>query len=287
MQALGQAPSGPAGGDAPCIPVPGADAFFGRQNIPDQRYCGLADLTSFGNEPNEPEHFSNDGNATAWWSWRATGPGVVTFFAASAKRAGLAVYRGSALSDLRLIRSHLSSTAGTPGQVELPTETGADYQIAVALAFPERGQVYLKVGYTPIPGNPDAIAGSDGFAAALPLAGANAVGVVNNRRLSVEPHEPRPSNNLSGKTAWWRWTAPSMGRFAVTAESAEFRAAVGVYTGSSSFTGLQLVGSSVSSTAGVPAEATFTALQGVEYRIVIDTVFADAGNLTMRLRPRP
>ncbi len=88
---------------------------------------------SFTKEPGEPNHAGNPGGKSIWWRWTApqTGP-VRISTAGSAFATLLAVYTGSAVSNLTAVASDINSLGGTNrSQVNFNALAGTTYHIAV------------------------------------------------------------------------------------------------------------------------------------------------------------
>ena len=97
---------------------------------------------------------------------------------------------------------------------------------------------------------------------------------------TVEPGEPNhaaDSNGSGGASIWYRWKAPSTGRFYFQTFSSSFPTVLGVYTGSS----VGALTPVVVSTNSVAEYVEFDATAGTTYQIAIDGVTGDTGRTVL------
>src|SRR5205823_5093133 len=91
------------------------------------------------------------GGKSVWWRWVAPGPGIVTFDTIGSDFDTLvAVYTGSALSDLIEIASDDESGGNYTSRVTFYTKSGVTYQVAVDGYDGDSGTVNLHVGFTQV-----------------------------------------------------------------------------------------------------------------------------------------
>ncbi len=121
---------------------------------------------------------------------------------------------------------------------------------------------------------------NDLFANARVLTGSSVSSETDNQTFTVEVNEPYPNR---GKSAWWRWVAPSTGRYEVDTRFSAYDTVLAVHQGdfinSLSFIAFNddenFLGGISSS------RLTFSALAGVTYRLVVDYYSSeDFGGLT-------
>jgi len=157
---------------------------------------------------------------------------------------------------------------------------GTTYQIRVdGPSSPFVGNFTLGLAFTAAPPN-------DNFADRITLVGTNVTVSGSNVGATREAGEPdiKVSGGTSASgdhTAWWTWTAPTNGRAGVTVAGNGFGIAVGVFTGNT-VTNLTWV-AGVNSASGTNVTAVFDVAAGGNYQVVVDSVFAPAGNYQLNL----
>lgn len=232
-------------------------------------------------EPEEPAAGSLGFDATGhsvWYEWEATVNGFVTVGTCGSplRRPLLSVYTGTAVNALTQVAGEFASkgpecTGSEKATVTFKAISGVSYKIVVdgAMQFPEeedpgQGPIELQIDKTPVPANDD-------FADATVLQGqmldqvyvAGAYGHTWNA--TKEPGEPAHAGNPGGASVWYSWTAPSPGKYVLTACGRFFKTLLAVYTGSS-----------VASLTGVASDdhecsvLRFDAVAGTTYRIAVD-----------------
>src|SRR5205823_11949611 len=85
-------------------------------------------------ESGEPVHAGNSGGKSVWWTWTATAAGTVTIDTlGSSFDTLLAVYTGSSVSGLTLVKANDDSAAGgtLTSKVSFTVTAGTTYRIAV------------------------------------------------------------------------------------------------------------------------------------------------------------
>ena len=137
--------------------------------------------------------------ATVWYRWTAPEDGGWRF-RTDQRASPVLVFAGDHVAALRLV-------SGNSSFAPLRVQAGTEYRIAVAAldAF-HTGRAFALEWE-----KHEREAGADDFANAEVLEGATGserITVVTSH--SVEPGEPRQTGV---RTRWWRWTAPSSGRF--------------------------------------------------------------------------
>lgn len=91
----------------------------------------------------------------------------------------------------------------------------------------------------------------------------------SNRDATVELNEPTEFDEYTGRTVWWKWTAPSNGRYVFHTTGSSFDTYLLVFTGTD-LTSLTLVSQSDDAMAGTQSSASFEAVAGTTYHLVID-----------------
>jgi alpha-tubulin suppressor-like RCC1 family protein len=115
----------------------------------------------------------------------------------------------------------------------------------------------------------------DGFAAALPVAGANASVFGTTVGATGETGEPNHAGNSGAlNSVWCTWTAPATGTVTIDTTGSGFNTTLGVYTGTS-VAGLSQVAANDNIGPGnSQSRVSFAATAGTVYRIAIDGVSA-------------
>jgi hypothetical protein len=115
-----------------------------------------ADGVNASLEPGEPSVGPVDGESV-WWTWTAPAYGTVTLCKPSSIYLSyvlLAVYSGSALTNLTLITDTPSAGSGTfTSCISLTTQPGVAYQIAVAGSFYDQVDVPIDFLFSPFNDN--------------------------------------------------------------------------------------------------------------------------------------
>lgn len=133
----------------PVVLPPPNDDFAHRSTIP-PNVCFVSVTGTNGSasrEPGEPYHGTGFGGRSLWWTWTAPFSGPVKFTTAeSVALTALAIYTGSAVSNLTLLASN-----DHPGPndyysaLTFDAVTGREYQIAVDGIGPDAGQISMSV----------------------------------------------------------------------------------------------------------------------------------------------
>jgi uncharacterized repeat protein (TIGR02543 family) len=101
-------------------------------------------------EPQEPLHNDSYGGKSVWWSWVSPAPGFVTVNTIGSRfDTTLAVYAGSALSNLIEIASDDDGVPDYTSTVTFYTKAGVTNQIAVDGYDGASGNIRLSVAFTP------------------------------------------------------------------------------------------------------------------------------------------
>jgi hypothetical protein len=230
-----------------------------------------ADTTDATKEPGEPNHAGNAGGASIWYAWTAPYSGPMTVSLCwSEFDTLLAVYTGDQLIDLQAVTAD-DDGCGDQSRVSFMTSAGVTYKIAVDGAEASTGYVDLEWGLSPA---------NDDFSAAADLGGDGGTVSGDNRYATLEAGEP-DHGQYSGRSVWYRWTAPSSGPATFDLCESSFDTILAVYTGVG-VGGLTRVAADDN---GCPdyygARISFIATGGQEYRIAAVGAYGDWGNLTL------
>ena len=121
---------------------------------------------------------------------------------------------------------------------------------------------------------------NDNFSAARVISGPTGTIGGSSVLATVETGEPNHainSNGSGGASIWYRWRAPSTGRFYFQTFSSSFATVLGVYTGSS----VNALTRVAASTSSVVEYVEFDATAGTTYQIAIDGVTGDTGRTVL------
>ncbi|MFA5264500.1 MAG: PQQ-binding-like beta-propeller repeat protein, partial [Opitutaceae bacterium] len=190
----------------------------------------------------------------------------------------VAVYTGDTLSTLTPVAgAYDTTTSNHTGRLSFAALAGTSYRIVVASKSSAVGLILLNIGTVP---------DSDTFASALVLTGTSPSVATSNINASRESGEPRILGQAGGRSVWFKWTAPSSGKYQASAYSLDFDPIMAVYTGST-LAGLTLVaandnpGTDGGNTSPL---CTFNAVAGTTYRISVDSKdSSSSGQITLSL----
>ena len=127
---------------------------------------------------------------------------------------------------------------------------------------------------------------NDNFANAQAITGTLPLVVTGtNGGATKEVGEPVILHDAGGRSVWYSYTAASNAAITITTRGSDFDTLLGVYTGGTVST-LTLVASNDDDPAGGETSAvTFNAAAGKTYRITVDGVNGDAGDITLSILP--
>lgn len=123
---------------------------------------------------------------------------------------------------------------------------------------------------------------NDTFARAAVITGLVQQLATNNTNASKESGEPNHGGVAGGASLWWRWVAPETGAVALDTRGSTIDTLLAVYTGGA-VAGLTPVASDDNAGGNGASALTFTAQAGVEYRIAVDAVNAQNGDIVLNL----
>lgn len=106
-----------------------------------------------------------------------------------------------------------------------------------------------------------------------------------NSCATKQPWEPPYAGNNGGRSVWWRWIAPFTRQVVVNTEGSNFDTLLGVFWHQPGNT--QLIGENddVVYTVVQYSEVRFNAIQGYEYRFVVDGFDGASGSIVLRVDP--
>ena len=242
-----------------------------------------------GAEAGEPAHAGSPAANSAWYSFTSAGTGTVSVDAcASLFDTRVAVYTGNAVNALTPVASNDDSPGcgfgGTASRVEFPAAAGQTYRIAVdGKTASDVGQFHIDVEGPP---PNDLLANAEDLG---PTVAAETS--ANSARAGSEPSEPAILADPAEHSAWYRWTAPQSGPARIDTCGSDFDTLLAVYTGST-IAGLAEVASNDDDTSlpacdGDDSLVSFTATEGVTYRIAVDGKAGASGFLHLTLIAKP
>jgi hypothetical protein len=225
-------------------------------------------------EPNEPPNSFLATNSI-WYSWAAPTNGAVTLTVKSTQMGPVViVYTGNMLATLN------EAARSSGSSVTFSAVNGVTYRILVAGWARQSGSFSLELRPAQPPAN-------DAFADRTALSSLPVTVSGSNRDATHEPGEPWLINwtESSGASAWWSWTAPGNGVFAVETAGSSFPAAVGVFQGTAINQLTQIAAGLGVEYARWDASARFHAAAGATYQIVVDGQSGGRGEFDLSVRP--
>jgi Ca2+-binding RTX toxin-like protein len=127
---------------------------------------------------------------------------------------------------------------------------------------------------------------NDNFAdAQVPNTGESNPTFGSNVDATKELGEPDHAGNPGGASVWYRWTAPTSGTAAVDTCDSGFDTLLGVYTGGSVSSLVQVAGNDDGCIGGFGSSVEFDAEAGAVYQIAVDGFDAQAGDFDLYVVP--
>jgi hypothetical protein len=212
-------------------PTPANDLFTNARELTGNA-GKIVDTNNSGatRDTGEPAHAGNTslGSHSMWYKWTAPAAGRATFFTAgSTFDTVLAVYTGTSVGALRVVAANDNVTGTITSSATFNTTAGTTYMIAVDGKNNTVGIPVLQWSlFIPPPPN-------DNFAQAEVLAGTVGTRFGTNLNSSREVGEPVHGGSGGAKSVWYKWTAPSVGRFFVSTSGSNLNTVVAIYTGTS------------------------------------------------------
>jgi hypothetical protein len=232
-------------------------------------------------EASEPDHASDAGGRSVWWTWTAPGAGRVTMSTSgSTFNTTLAVYTGSAIQALTEVASNddVLPSGGRPrpwSQLSFDAAAGTVYRIAVDGFGGSSGSITLQLTetLTVAPAN-------DNLDDATDLIGNVVATTGSNVSATKEVGEPNHAGGAGGRSVWWSWRAPASGDVTVSTSNSNFDTLLAVYIGST-IMGLTHVASNDDFGGRAQSQVSFTAADGALYQIAVDGAGGASGNVAL------
>jgi outer membrane protein assembly factor BamB/subtilisin family serine protease len=252
------------------------DDFASRATVSGSNVRIRASNVGATTESGEPAHADVTGGPSLWWTWTApTSTQVTLDTSGSSYDTILAVYTGSSLGSLVTVGSNDDAAPGTlTSRLTLDVTAGTVYQIAVTGKGGATGQTNLRIGSVPA---------NDTFAKAQTVSGASFLLSATNLNATAEPGEPKPIAKSANHSVWYKWTAPTSGRFLLSAFALQIDTTAAVFTGTA-VNALTLVASNDNSSAtNSDALVPFNAVAGQTYFFAVDSTAAEGGDFVLSL----
>jgi hypothetical protein len=251
------------------------DQFANRAQIASAGDTVTASNTTATKESGEPDHGSDPGGKSMWWTWTAPSSGLVSVsLDGSSFDTTLGIYRGSAVNSLTSVAQDNDGGAGSSSRVIFAASAGVTYQIAVDGKLGDSGNIKLTV-------TPGLL--NDDFADRLQLLGTSDTVIGSNVGATPELDEPYHWEDTGETSVWWQWQAPVSGPVTISTAGSSFDTILAAYRGSS-LRGLILVANNDDSGAGFTSQISFFANAGTVYQIAVDGYDFDSGSIILRLQ---
>ena len=260
-------------------PAPPNDNFASRLVLTGVNTSANTNLLAASLEASEVNPSAPNGGHSVWYDWTAPASGSA-FFRAVADNFSPAfgLYTGNTLASLSQLVSGGSGAATTTAQtflVPYPVSSGTSYKIRVDGLPSSNGNLQVNVSMPAPPLN-------DAFASRSKLGGAVIRSVTNNEGATAQAGEPSHAGTAAAYSVWQEWTAPASGSVTLDTIGSTGRPRIAVYTGAAINALVAVVSDSIT---GIEtfANATFTAIAGVNYLIAVDSAASGRGAMTLNL----
>lgn len=230
-------------------------------------------------ETGEPAHGGVTAARSVWYAWTSDSTADVTITTTSATgiTTSLAVYTGTALSDLRAVTARIQ-TATSGNAVSFRATARTSYFIVVDAQSGGTGAFTLALSAVVTSTAPS----NDAFARPSPIGSTGGTFDVSSIGASKETGEPEHANNRGGASLWWTWTASSAGTVSLVTAGSNFDTILAVYTGEA-LNALTTIATNDDIATGVTSALTFSAVSGRTYRIAVDGYGGASGNVRLAL----
>jgi len=251
---------------------PANDDFAGATAITDTCACPVvASTVNATGQAGEAYTAAGDGDATLWYSWTASAPGVARFTTAGSNFVTtLTAYTGTELTGLTQVATNLYFNGTTQSQITFLVPEAGTYRIRVGGYNGARGELRLQYALEPEP--------NDLFVQPQVLAGPKGVMTGSNERALAEPGEPASLRNPTS-TVWYSWTAPASGTYRFTTVGSTFDTELAALTGAT-VTGLTLLAFN-DDAIDTQSAVSFAATAGTTYWIWVDGFGCEKGAIQL------
>src|SRR5579862_3445611 len=258
--------------------APANDDFANAIALPAAGFKVSGTTVGASRELGEPDHATGSGTASVWYSWTPTANVTAGFsLFGSNFDTVIAVYTGTSVSALTLVASN-DDTFGNTSYVMFAATAGTKYFIAVDGFGVNAGNYVLTF----------APASNDNFANRTALSGTSFTVRDINNLCTKETGEPNHGGDAGGASLWYKWVAPSSGRYALSTLSNQtnFDTLLAVYTGTA-VNALTLVAQNDDANGTTQSLVEFSATAGTEYEIAVDGKAGATGSFQLGLIPAP
>lgn len=244
-------------------PAPANDDFAKATSLSGFRKHITADNEGASLEPGEPQHGTNRGGSSVWYSWTAPASGRVTIstnniapylppswyglITHSSGFSGLlypvrpecgeeidlepppeffpmfAVYSGTTVESLSAVRTIPIGLSDQNHGIAFEAVSGHTYRIAFDGNRGTYSKVPLHLALTPPAANDD-------FASRIKIRGFHVAATGYNAGATRETDEPLVTANTEGKSVWWSWTAPVNAPVHAYLGGSDFAFPLGIFT---------------------------------------------------------
>ncbi len=250
---------------------PANDNFANATPISGERGQVMGSNLAASNQPGEPQHATSAGGRSVWFNWTAPASGQVTFDTFGPHfDSVLAAYTGNALNALTAVAVNDDVVAGIVqlSRLSFPAVAGTTYHIAVD----GWASVGAMADFNPFKLNWELAVNAptnDLFASARLLPGESGSLTTDNTNAVFEQFEPL-HGPLSGKSLWFKWTAPRDGEATIDTLGSSFDTLLGIYTGNDFFSFTTITNNDDRDSFTNASSATFVAGAGTTYYIAVD-----------------
>ena len=260
---------------------PSNDDFTKARLLYGERAVATGGNGSATGEQGEPEHGeSASTTGSVWWRWTAPRSGVaVVDTHGSEFDTVLAVYSGNSLEGLVPISQSDDYLDAITSQVSFEANGGNTYSIAVDGFGTTTGAVTLNLAMSEkLSSAPD----NDLFDKARSVTVRNLQYFGSNVGATGKSDEPAHTEGSAPlASVWWKWTAEREGWFSLDTRGSDFDTVLAIYKGDQ-VSSLNLVGSN-DDYFGTASMVRFSVEVGVTYRIAVDGVGSEEGEVVLNL----
>lgn len=262
-----------AAADSGAIPRPPNDDFANATPFTNFGGSLVGDNESATTQAGEPNHVNNLSDSV-WYKYNAPRTARLVVTTGGGLDTVMAAYSGPSLTSLTPIVSN-DDYAGVGSRVVININAGTTYWFAVdgkASATDD-----FSITWRLFPRN-------DYFASAIPMGGWSGGSTSFNDGASFQPGEQAISGT-GGHSVWWRWTAPTTGRFIVNTNGSNFDTVLSGFRGTS-LSSLTLLATN-DQYYGDQSRVVIEVTAGATYYFAVDGWSSEIGNIGLNWRLFP
>ena len=253
----------------PAPPRPANDDFGAAVRLPSTTQGQFAGTTLGGTL--QPGESRNWGPTSVWYRWVAPTSGIVDLTGGNPLGAYADVYTGATYRTLRPVPTSILSATN-----QFAVTAGTTYTLRVSSQFGGSFVLHWDTKTTPA---------NDNRQRAAALTGATGSLVVDATAATRQPSDPTIDGQRVPASVWYRWTAPTSGRYSFGTAGSRSSAAIGAYTDDGALTRLDesaggcgsSLGGLFSSSGSSAAAIGFDAQAGRSYLLMLGTLPEDYG----------